>query len=87
MRSLRGLVSLDVGGNPLRQLDLSSNGSLVRFGGRDCGFVTLDVAPCARVMELVDVRGCADLAVLYIASGQQIFVALLRRGGTQVVER
>ncbi len=83
---LRGLVSLDVGGNPLRQLDLSSNGSLVRFGGCDCGFVTLDVAPCARNMELVDVRGCADLAILYIAAGQQIS-SLRYDGATQVVER
>ena len=58
----------------------------MRFGGRDCGFVTLDVAPCARVMELVDVRGCADLAVLYIASGQQIS-SLCYDGATQVVER
>lgn len=83
---LRGLVSLDVGGNPLRQLDLASNGSLVRFGGCDCGFVMLDVAPCARNMELVDVRGCTDLTILYIAVGQQIS-SLRCDGTTQVVER
>ena len=58
----------------------------MRFGGCDCGFVTLDVAPCARNMELVDVRGCADLAILYIAAGQQIS-SLRYDGATQVVER
>ena len=38
------------------------------------------------LLELVDVRGCADLALLYIAAGQQIS-SLRYDGATQVVER
>ena len=71
VEGLRALVSLDCGGNPLRQLNLSTNASLMRFGGRGCGFGTLDLSQCARWMELADVRGCPSLALLYVASGQR----------------
>ena len=48
VEGLRALVSLDCGGNPLRHLNLSTNASLTRFGGRGCGFGTLDLSQCAR---------------------------------------
>ena len=86
VEGLRALVSLDCGGNPLRQLNLSTNASLMRFGGRGCGFGTLDLSQCARWMELADVRGCPSLALLYVASGQR-FGALRFDGPTKVVER
>ena len=86
VEGLRALVSLDCGGNPLRQLNLSTNASLTRFGGRGCGFGTLDLSQCARWMELADVRGCPLLALLYVASGQR-FGALRFDGPTKVVER
>ena len=86
VEGLRALVSLDCGGNPLRQLNLSTNASLMRFGGRGCGFGTLDLSQCARWMELADVRGCPSLALLSVASGQR-FGALRFAGPTKVVER
>lgn len=86
VNGLRGLTTLSCSGNRLERLNLGSNSSLSQFEARENPFRVLDVSLCSLAMQLVDVRDCRALGMLYIGSWQRIYT-LLVNGPTEVAER